>query len=779
MKKILLLMAALFCGIAVSAQDRTDSMHVAHYDIHLNITDFTNHQVYGYADLQVVAKVEGLDYVHLDLQRMTADSILLDGVPHTDFTHEGTLIHIGLPQPLASGDTVRIRVYYAGLPAIDSYFGGFYFSGEYCYNLGVAFRDLPHNFGRAWYPCMDFFTDKSTYTFHIETEAGKKAICGGVLTDSVATDDSTVIWSWVLDDPVPTYLTSVAVGNYMHYADTVQGLERVVPIDIYTRPSEFNKIAGSFVHLKDVFHLYESLYGPYPWVRLGYVGVAFTGGAMEHVTNIAYPQIAIGGTTANELLYAHEFSHMWFGDLVTCSRAEEMWINEGFARFNEAVADGGLYPNEDPAIDGYRTNIRATHHDVLRTAHIDDGGYWALDSMPQEVTYGTTTYDKGALVVHTLRNYMGDSVFFASLRAMFQTYAYQNITTMQLFDFLSEQSGMNLHDFREGWVSQPGFLHFAVDSIRATGNDDEYRFYVRQRLSHAYHFANSNVMDITFFSADNQRYTLERFSFSGEFAQGTVTLPWAPAFAVVDIDEKMTDAIIDYGYDLTATGIKNATDANFKLLVNDLSEPTYFRVEDNIIPAEPLSEDANPHVTAVSTDHYWRVACTPEGTIQGGMRFAFHANNESASDYHFLHDYTFNEVELLYRRDGTEQWRPVEANKTGNMTNGYLAVSEVIPGEYAIGVGDGVVGVNTVVPISDVRIYPNPASDKLTVEIDHASARGQFRVQVCGLDGKKLMDRKLSSRQSQIDVDSLPAGIYVVMVLSEGKMIFSQKFVKE
>jgi len=89
------------------------------------------------------------------------------------------------------------------------------------------------------------------------------------------------------------------------------------------------------------------------------------------------------------------------------------------------------------------------------------------------------------------------------------------------------------------------------------------------------------------------------------------------------------------------------------------------------------------------------------------------------------------------------------------------------------------VGVNTVVPVSDVRIYPNPASDKLTVEIDHVSARGQFRVQVCGLDGKKVMDRKLSSRQSQIAVDSLPAGIYVVMVLSDGKMIFSQKFVKE
>src|SRR5574344_1723427 len=211
MKKIGLFVCSVMFLFSSYSQNRVDSIHVAHYDININNIDFTNRTIEGYTDLSVVAKVAGLEYVDLDLQQLTVDSIFTNGLLNTNYTYNNNLIHIILQNQINHNDTVQVRIYYHGRPATDSRFGGFYFSGEYAYNLGVASQDLPHNFGRAWYPCLDFFTDKSSYHFNIQTEIGKKAICGGQLIDSVIINDSTMLWQWQLDEPVPTYLTSIAV----------------------------------------------------------------------------------------------------------------------------------------------------------------------------------------------------------------------------------------------------------------------------------------------------------------------------------------------------------------------------------------------------------------------------------------------------------------------------------------------------------------------------------------------------------------------------------------
>ena len=778
MKKYLLFVLLLGMVGVMFAQDRADSIHVHHYDIVLNITDFDTKIIYGHTDLQVVSKVDDLQYVDLDLQRLVVDSLWVNGQPANDFTHEGTLLHIPLSQSLQQHDTVQLRVFYSGNPATDSYFGGFYYSGEYCYNLGVAFRDLPHVFGRAWYPCLDFFTDKATYTFTIETEAGKRAICGGELVDSIATDTNTTIWRWELNDPVSTYLTSIAVGNYMHYADTVQGLTRVIPIDIYTRPSEFNKIANTFTHLKDALHIFESRFGPYPWCRIGYVGVAFTGGAMEHVTNIAYPQMAITGNTTYESLYIHEFSHMWFGDLVTCLRAEEMWLNEGFARYCEALADEMLYPSANPLTDGYKKNIRALHSKVLRNAHVDDEGYWALDSMPQEVTYGTTTYDKGALMIHTLRKYMGDSAFFAAIPDMLSAYAYQNISTLQLFDFLSAHCGTDLHAFREAWISQPGFLHFSIDSIRPTETAGEYRFYVRQRLSHARHFGQNNLLDITFFSSDNQRYTLRNFQFSDEFAEGIVQLPWVPVAAVVDLDEEMGDAIIDYSFEVTGSGVKTASNANVRVLVNECPDTAFLYVADNLVAPDTLSGE-NTHLLGISHQHYWSIV-VPGDVLEGSMRFDIKAGSEGDVDYDFLQGHTLDELVMLYRQSPGDDWTPLGTAKTGTLSNGHLMVDGIRSGEYAVGIGDGTVGIaSDECAQINFAIYPNPASNYLTVEYVQPSETKSLRCSIMDMNGRQVMPQMSLSNYNNLNISNLKSGIYLLSVESDGQVIYSTKFIKQ
>lgn len=771
MKKIALIFASLLFSAFAYAQDRTDSLHIAHYDINLNITDFTNHNVYGFTDLKGVAKIDNLPWVDLDLQRLSADSVFVDGVAVPDFTHIGNLLRIPLQSPANQGDTMNIRVYYSGIPGTDSYFGGFYFSGEYCYNIGVAFRDLPHNFGRGWYPCLDFFTDKSTYTFNIETEADKRAVCGGELRDSIETDSNTIIWQWQLDEPVPTYLTSVAVGNYAHYADTVQGAEKVIPIDIYTYPAHFSRLEGTFANLKNTIHIYEMRYGPYPWNRVGYVGVNFNAGAMEHVTNIAYPNFAITGNANYESLYMHELSHMWFGDLVTCQRAEEMWLNEGFANYSEFVVAEILYPSDDPDADGYKVGIREQHRDVLKKAHTDDGGYWALDQMPQEVTYGTTTYDKGGIVVHTLRKYVGDSIFFEGLRAYLTQYQFQNVTSQQFFDAMSQYTGQDLQDFFEAWVHQPGFLHFSVDSVRPTGNANEYRFFVRQRLSHADHFANSNRIDITFFSPDNQTVTVERFAFDGEFAEGVVTLPFVPVFAVVDMDEKLADAVVDYNTTFTSPANKTMKDANVQVVVTGLEGTAFVRVEDNYVAPDAL-KTPNENVVAMSEAHYWRIEATP-GTITAG-RIRFTARTSSTGiDYELFNGHTVNELLLLYRRDPSDDWQIIPCNKSASSSLSYiyLVTNDFRSGEYTLAIGTDPNKVPDHKKTMGMTVYPNPAGNVVTVELSGCEESGSYEGSLYDVQGRQVQTFSLTGTRSEVDTSGLSTGTYILKVYDDRKAV--------
>ena len=743
------------------AQDRTDSLHIAHYDINLNITDFTGHTIHGYADLTAVPKVDNLPYIDLDLKSLVVDSVLIDDIPVQSFTHEGTLVRIPLQEPSNQGDTMNVRVYYGGVPGADALFGGFYFSGEYCYNIGVGFRDVPHNFGRGWYPCLDFFTDKSTYTFNIETEVGKRAVCGGYLGDSILTESNTVIWQWYLDEPVPTYLTSVAVGNYMHYSDTVQGMEKVIPIDIYTYPEHFNRIPVNFAHLKDAIRIYEMRYGPYPWNRVGYVGVPFLAGAMEHVTNIAYPNFAITGNATYESMYMHELSHMWFGDLVTCQRAEEMWLNEGFANYSEFVAAEILYPSDNPETDGYKAGIRDQHRKVLKNAHVDDGGYWALDQIPQNVTYGTTTYEKGGIVAHTLRKYMGDSIFFESLRAYLTEFQYGNASSQQFFDFMSERSGQNLQDFFEGWVHQPGFLHFSVDSVLPTGTEGEYRFYVRQKLSHATNFANGNRIDITFFSNDNQQFTVGQFAFDGEFGEGVVSLPFEPAFAIVDLGEKLADAIVDYNTLVTSTGTKSMDEANVRVIVSTLSDTVFLRVEDNYVAPDPLKAP-NENITTMSTTHYWRIEATPNGITEGRIRFAVRTN-ASSIDYELYNGHNANELVMLYRRNPSEDWQVIHSNKT--TSSGYIYfVTDFRIGEFTLAIGTETDNVKDHDGKMGMTVYPNPAYDMLTIELPDSYMSKTTTGFVYDAKGSLVRSFLIQGQQHELSTSDLPSGIYILKV---------------
>ncbi|MCL2290231.1 MAG: T9SS type A sorting domain-containing protein [Bacteroidetes bacterium] len=759
------LSAFCFLPFALQAQTKADTIHVSHYNINLEIRNFAQQEINGYTDVNIVAKIAPIPDIGLDFLALTVDSVK-NGSSLIAFSHQGQNLRIDLPFSFI-GHEETIRIYYRGKPARDPQWGGFYFTSDFAYNMGVGMGSLPHSFGRVWFPCIDDFNDKSTYTFNIITDVDKKAICGGILVDSTNLGDA-MRWTWELTDPIPTYLASVAVGNYQIYKDTVHSISgEVLPVEIYANSDVMPRVSGSFVNLKTFFHTFEKRWGTCRWQRIGYVVVPFNGGAMEHATNIGYPQFAVTGTTAYESLIAHELAHFWFGNLITCSTSQNMWINEGFARYGEYLC----YEILDPTLQTYKTEIRKLHMDVLKNAHNKDGGYFALDNIPPHITYGTTTYDKGGLVAYTLRHYMGDELYFSSIKQFLDENKYKNVDSEEFFYKLSQISGMDLHDFFLGWVHQPGFLNFNIDSVKPKSGNI-YNVAFKQRLHHAHYFADNNKVDVEFVSASGERLLIERIQFSGESEIVEVEIPFEPVFWAVDPNEKMGDACFDVTQAISNTGSPNLSgDLYFRIQVTEVAGEFILRIEHNPFAPTPAKNE-HPNLVKISEKHFWRVGFLQYNIMQAQYSFLY----DPLYDKELLQGYTRDNLVLLYRKDAAHDWQMIPTVVTGNNQAGRLTANFILPGEYTLGICNNV---NIKEWEKNIEIYPNPVANELQVisyelqieNIEIYDALGRTR----GVIPNEAQRREESHA---IDVAHLSSGAYYLKITFNNKTSTTKKFIK-
>lgn len=759
MKKILFFLFC-FAFIIATAQTRLDTIKVAHYDIHLQIVDLQQQLISGYTDLYLVPQMNGVTSIRLDLQQLTVDSVKFNN-QITPFNYISPSLEL-TTAPLSLQDTQKVTVYYHGTPVRDPYWGGFYFTSQYAYNMGVGMQSVPPSFGRCWYPCIDDFQDKATYQFHIETNAANKAVAGGILVDSLTLPGGNRVWSWALDNPIPTYLASIAVGPYQVYEDTIHLEEGVIPIEIYAPETSISKIAGSFVNLKTVARGFEERFGTYVWPRIGYVLVPFSSGAMEHATNIAYPIVAVNGGTTYQDLLIHEFSHSWFGNLLTCSEAQTMWINEGFARYSEIIAEEILDPIGVTALKSWVS----LHRYVLKKAHQDDGGYFALNQVPQSVTYGTTTYDKGGVVVHGLRKQMGDSLFFVSQKLLFNQNRYGNVSSLEYFQKMSTISGLNLIPFYEGWVNQAGFPQFAVDEVQSLNpSSNQYLVKYHQKHSLALDCAENVRVDVAFYGNSGEYCLLENLIFSGETGQVEVELPFTPQFWIVDPLKKLADAVVDEQILIPPASIVTFNDGLVRLKSTHPTDSVSVYVEYNMVAADSL-QTPNPNVYRISDRHYWKIEYPAWQTMSGELHFRYSINQSTDPEYSLIEGYSRDQLILLYRRNGTEDWRIVPTTLQGNPYTGFVMTTHTAPGEYLFAVGDQTGGTLNYRQETEFKIYPNPSQGTFYTVIEEVNFEKSL-LSILDPTGLLVYEIPLYSPIQQHNLHHLGAGLYLVEWKSE------------
>ena len=749
-----------------AAQDfRSDSIDIAHTAITMNAT--SPPQIVASCHISFAPKVAGVPEIRLDLQGFIVDSVLLNGA-QVPFTKTGSSLRIPFPNPLAPNVIAEVKIDYHGTPAADaSGWGGVYSQGNYFFNLGVGFAADPHSFGRAWFPCFDNFVERSTFEFIITSPKSRPAYCNGLLLSEIEPAPNTITRHWELEQPISSYLACFASGPYVSWKRTYDS----IPVEIAAAAADTNKVKNTFQHLPQAIACFQHWYGGHKWPKIGYSLVPFGSGAMEHATNIAIGQIFVDGSLNYETLWAHELSHHWWGDLATCSTAGDMWLNEGWAVFSEHLFTEWLYGQQK-----YRDAVRANFLEVLENAHVAEGGYRAVSGLPHDLTYGTHVYNKGAVVAHNLRGYLGDSLFRVGVRAALDATNFDDWSSTDFRDKLSAGTGQNMTDFFNDWVFAPGFPHFSIDSVQASpgpGSVSFFKIFVKQKLRGAPHFYQNVPLEFTFVNDNWERFQRTAVV-SGENSEVTLPVPLqfiVPKFIWVNTNQKLTLARAEKELVLKTTGSKNFAPTKMTFNVVALPDSALVRVEHHYVMPD-ATPNANPNGYLL-TNRYWSIeADLPAGFESTASIFYDGRGELDQLDTELFAQTSPSEdsILLLYRPAPGVPWTEHSnyvVNKLTSATDKYgqIRILNVTPGQFTIAKGVSTVAAHEVAdePLF-VTATPNPASNMVRLKAEEPF----YKILIFSDRGETVREWTLAPTDNlEVSVAGFPAGRYWFVLYTE------------
>lgn len=741
MKRVFLMIMGVFSFMALAnAQIPGENFDVTHYEINLWDFNFTSHTLQGEAFVDITVTEPTNTFV-LELKSLTVTDAATDSYSVTSFSQDGDFLTIVIDENANAGETLTLDVRYGGSTFSETWGGVEWWGNDYVYTLGVGFDSQPHNLGKTWFPCVDNFTDKATYSLVITVTNDKKAICGGNHVNTLDNGDGTSNWYWEIPQDVATYHPSFAIGDYVVWEDVYHGIERDIPVEVYVKPAQINSVPGTFVHVKDIAAFYEENFGPYPFNRIGYV---CTGkGCMEHIDNIAITPGVITGNTTQEEYVAHELSHMYFGNMVTCSTAGDMWLNEGFAQFCGLFYRVGVYGEDD-----FQENMSTLINKITNWCKSES--HWIpLNNMPLDMTYDSDAiYDRGAVIVNTMMNYMGRENFLTGIRHYLETYSYGASSSEQLRDALTEATGIDMNGFFDNYVFIGGMPHYSVDIAEVTPNGNQYDTHIKTSYWHVgpSHLGMNNRVEVTFVGADCQLQT-QMVCWDGMEDDQVVTLDFEPIAAFVDYYNRFLDAKTDGN--LTATAPASLTQGKFKASVNSVTDSVMLRLEDHCIG--PDNDPEIPYLT-LSTCHYWNFFRNDIGEATVNAQISF---TNSGQDGDIIQTENDSAV-LLYRSDINDTWHTIPYTQEGNWKIGRFNVTDVQTGQYTIGVIDKMIWSVNKQSTQLLNIYPIPSQGFLTVETEPAD------YQITNLSGQTVMTGRVESKR--VDISRLSSGTYFIII---------------
>ena len=425
---------------------------VKHYSFDLILSDSTN-EIIGVTQIKVQFKKSGIQQFRLDLVNQTekrqgkgmmVDAIKI-GSEKLSFSHSNDELIIQLPNPTKQDDELAFTIQYHGVPFDGLRIGATKFGDRSFFNENWPNRT------RHWLPTIDHPYDKATSEFIVKAPAKYKVVSNGLLLEESYIGNNTKLTHWKQSIPVSSWLFVLGVAEFaVQYVDQFEG--KSIETWVYAK----NREAGFYDFkepTKQVLEFYSKYVGPFAYEKLANIQTPSVNGGMETSSAIFYGEDLVNGKrderTRNVVI--HEIAHQWFGNAVTETTWDDAWLSEGFATYftllfiehayGKAEFDKGIAKAKKSVFD---MAVKMPNFSIIsnRTAE------------KEAVTTGLT-YQKGAWVLHMLRNLIGDAAFQKGIQKYYAKYYNANATTDQFREEMEKASGKDLKQFFTQWLYQP------------------------------------------------------------------------------------------------------------------------------------------------------------------------------------------------------------------------------------------------------------------------------------------------------------------------------------
>ena len=463
-----------------------------------------------------------------------------------------------------------------------------------------------------------------------------------------------------------------------------------------------------------------------------------------------------------------------------------MWLNEGWAHYCEFLFTEAL-----SGYSSYLSAVRTNHETNLHFLNVKEGGYLTLSNIPFAYTYGDHVYNKGADVAHTMRGYMGDSLFFYSLKTYLSLHHYTDVSSADFRDALTSASGINMNDFFNDWVFNPGWPHFSIDSTVPTqsGNNYNVTVYVKQKLTGAPNYFTNVPLEVTFKATDFTEQT-QHFVMSGANASFNFTVPFNPAFIAINMGEKISHAVAPDYKIIKATGNANFVNAKMLINVQSISDSAFIRVEHNYTAPDGFKGFGHPY--RLSPNHYWKVDGILPTTFQAKATLNYDGRTTSFSGNLWLDNDLINTFEdslvLMYRRNAADDWKLyptyVKNMQGNNDKRGVITIDTLLLGEYVFAMKDPTMGIQNkpvVNQTQEIMVFPNPAKDLLTIDLNASMIKipDNAILIITDTSGKINYKEKLNPLQKIVNIgtSALSSGLYFIAINVKDAVIAKSKFV--
>ena len=406
-----------------------------HYDLNLDYRVATN-RLNATATITARARMR-LDRFRLAFAGLSLAQVTVNDARPAKVTHAARKLVITLATTIEAGAIFVVVVRYRGAPhPVRSNWGdvgweeladGVLVSGQPC---GAP----------SWFPCNDHPSNKATFRITVACESGYTVVSNGALSARSSRSGRTS-WTFDVREPMATYLASVLIGRYRRrdLAAAPVAHSLFFPAHLATR------VGTDFARLTEMIAFFADRFGPYPFASYS---VVVTDDELEiplEAHGLAvFGSNHVDGNHGSDRLIAHELAHQWYGNSLTVSRWQDIWLQEGFACYAEWLWEeqrGGRTVDQLAAL--HRGKIRELPRDIV----VGDPG-------PHDL-FDDRVYKRGALALHAIRRALGDESFFSALRAYTAERRYGHVSTDEFVEFFAEHTGSRvIGGFVARWVQQ-------------------------------------------------------------------------------------------------------------------------------------------------------------------------------------------------------------------------------------------------------------------------------------------------------------------------------------